>query len=151
MPTPDDLAASTSKPIARALVVHGDNTTRRLCRRVLEESGYMTSETDSGVGAVATVREVVPDLIIIDDQLRDVPGWQAAAWLRSLPALRSTTIVILGSEPGSTDERPAAQVTAWLPKPFSARALRRAIETTLARSLAPLGDDDPATDRCPSA
>jgi CheY-like chemotaxis protein len=138
------MKASRPNPIPRALVVHGDSTTRRLCRRVLEESGVMVDETDSGVGAVAAVRKIMPDVIVIDDQLRDVPGWQAAAWLRSIPALGSTAIVILGVEPGLAAEPLAVPSTTWLPKPFSARALRRIVDGALGRGPGTQQDTSPA-------
>jgi CheY-like chemotaxis protein len=133
----DSVTSSDRRKIPHAMVVHGDATTRRICRRVLEESGFMVNETDSGVGAVASIRQATPDVIVIDDQLRDVPGWQAAVWLHSVPALRSIPIVILGVEPVLAAESLAVRSTTWLPKPFSARALRRAIETAVAGSLFP--------------
>jgi CheY-like chemotaxis protein len=108
-----------------ALVVYGDATTCRQCRRALEEAGFTVREADSGVTAVGAVRDMAPDVIVVDDQLRDVPGWQAAVWLRSMPALQATPIVMLGVKPADADA-PSGPAT-WLSKPFSARTLQRAL------------------------
>jgi hypothetical protein len=41
------------------------------------------------MAALMSAREVRPDLIVIDQQLRDVSG-QKIGWLRSNPTLRAT-------------------------------------------------------------
>jgi DNA-binding response OmpR family regulator len=126
-----DMQQQTGR-IGRVLVVYGDAATRRQCRRALEEAGCMVSEADTGVTALGAVREAVPALIVIDDQLPDVPGWQAAAWLRSMPMLQETPIVMLGVRPANADG--PADPASWLAKPFSAGSLWRAIRMAWARS-----------------
>jgi len=42
---------------------------------------------DTDIAAVVAAREELPDLILLDIQLRDVPGHEAIKWLRSTAAL----------------------------------------------------------------
>ena len=129
-------ATETSSPTARepsprrALVVEADPVTLRLCRDVLESSGFLVDAVDSGIAAVVAARKGRPDLILMDMQLRDVPGGEAVAWLRSNPALRSTPIIVLAANAGD-DAALAAGLGAALRKPLSPATIRRAIHEVL--------------------
>ena len=89
--------ASSSLPARRALVVGADSATLQLCRDALENSGFAVDAVDSGIAAVVAARESPPDLVLMDVQLRDVPGREAIVWLRSNPALQSTPIIVLAT------------------------------------------------------
>ena len=74
----------------RALVAIAEPSSVCLCREVLEKDGFLVETVDSGIGTVVAVRERLPQIILIDLQLRDVPGREAVGWLRSNPALQSS-------------------------------------------------------------
>lgn len=111
----------------RALVVEADPVTLRLCRDVLESAGFEVDAVDSGIAAVVATRAGLPDLILMDLQLRDVPGGEAIGWLRSNPALRSTPIIVLTTSAGDDADVAAAQPGASLRKPLSPVTIRRTI------------------------
>jgi len=90
-----DASPSEDRPLRRALVVEAEPVTLQLCRDTLENSGFVVDAVESGIAAVVSAREGLPDVIVMDVQLRDVPGREAIAWLRSNPALRSTPIIVL--------------------------------------------------------
>jgi CheY-like chemotaxis protein len=115
----------------RALVVEADLVTLRLCRDVLESSGFAVDTVDSGIAAVVAAREGLPDLILMNWQLRDVPGGEAIGWLRSNPALRSTPIIVLTGNAGDDADVEAARPVASLRKPLSPAAIRRTIHEVL--------------------
>jgi CheY-like chemotaxis protein len=114
----------------RGLLAIAEPSSMRLCREVLEAAGFHVDSVDSGIGAVMAVREWLPQFILIDLQLRDVPGREAVGWLRSNPALRSIPIILLGS---AEDERApvAPQPGAILRKPLSPAAIERAVRAVL--------------------
>ena len=58
----------------RALVVEAEPATVRLCRYILESSGFVVDAVGSGIAAVVAAREKLPNVILIDLQLQDVPG-----------------------------------------------------------------------------
>ena len=127
MPSPITGTASR-----RALVVAADMTTHRLCRAALETSGLAVDGVDSGMAALMSAREARPDLIVIDQQLRDVSGHEAIGWLRSNPALRATPIIALTTSADDATGLAAIAPGAALRKPLSPVAIRRAIRAALA-------------------
>jgi CheY-like chemotaxis protein len=84
------LTAYSGLPARRALVVGADSETLQLCRDALESSGFVADAVDSGIAAVVAARASPPYLVLVDVQLRDVPGCEAIGWLRSNPSLQST-------------------------------------------------------------
>jgi CheY-like chemotaxis protein len=115
----------------RALIVEGDPATARLCRDVLESSGFVVDAVDSGIAAVVAARDRLPELIVMDLQLRDVPGHEAIAWLRSNPALRLTPIILLSTAATDGTDVVAARPGASLRKPVSAIAMQRTVHEVL--------------------
>lgn len=115
----------------RVLVVESEPATLQLCRTVLEGSGFVVDAVDSGIAAVVAAREKCPDLILMDMQLRDVPGREAISWLRSNPALRSTPIIILTDYADDEAGLAATLPGASLRKPLSPTTIRRTIREVL--------------------
>jgi two-component system cell cycle response regulator DivK len=111
----------------RALVVNAEATTSQLYRDVLERGGFTVDVVDSGIAAVVTARRVLPDLILVDEQLRDVPGREAVLWLRSNPELRATPIVVLTMGAGDAVDINIATPGALLQKPASIGSIRQII------------------------
>ena len=133
----DEYCGPSSRPLPmalprRALVVEAEPETLRLCRDVLEGAGFVVDVVDSGIAAVVAAREERPDLILVDLQLRDVPGREAIGWLRSNPALRSTPIIVLTTNAREDAELAAIRPGASLRKPVSPATIRRAIGEFLA-------------------
>ncbi len=115
-------------PVRRnALVVETEPATLQLCREVLEHFGFEVDTVDSGIAAVIVTRERLPDLILINLQLRDVPGQEAIEWLRSNPVLRSTPIIVLASSAEDDVGLATIQPGTLLRKPVSAIAIQSAI------------------------
>ena len=86
---------SRSGSTRRALFVGADRATVGLGRKGLESLGFVVDAAESGIAALVTAREWLPDLIFMDRQLRDVAAREAIGWLRTNPALRSTPIIVL--------------------------------------------------------
>ena len=115
----------------RALIAIAESGPGQLGRQVLEALGFMVEIVDSGIGAVIAVRERTPKLILMDLQLRDVPGREAISWLRSNRNIQAIPIVILA---GASDEERLLQAPcpgAILRKPLSPEAIRRVIRDVL--------------------
>lgn len=129
MPSP---MASPARSRRRALVVGADPATLWFCRDALERAGFAVDAVDSGIDAIVAAREDLPDLIFVDVQLRDVPGREAIKWLRSIPALRSTPVIVLTAETEDDEVLAAARSGPSLHKPVSAAAIRRTIHEVLA-------------------
>ena len=121
-------------PLRRALVVEAELATMRLCRVALEAAGFVVDLAETGIEAVISARQEHFDLILVDLQLRDVPGREAIEWLRSNPALHATPIIVLTASAGDDADLAAFHPASSLRKPVSLATLRRAIDRVLDKS-----------------
>jgi two-component system response regulator EvgA len=69
------------------LIVDDHPSFRLSARRMLEADGYsVVGEAENGAAAIAAVRELSPDLVLLDVQLPDIDGFEVAARLRAAGA-----------------------------------------------------------------
>ncbi len=112
----------------RALVVDTDPVTASACREALERMGFVIERVDSGVAAVVAARARLPDVILMDSQLRDASAAEVIGWLRSANlALASVPIVVIGTMDRSRLALRDSRVTATLRKPLSLAAIEQAV------------------------
>ena len=110
MPSPDD---SASAKFASLLVVDDDAHVRDLLPRLLTREGYAVTCAASGAEALAMLRELLPDLVILDWMM---PGLDGAEVLRRMAADAATAAVRVIVYTASIDpavERDALRLGAW--------------------------------------
>jgi CheY-like chemotaxis protein len=110
---------------------------------VLGGGGFDVSAAEDGERAVALARERRYDLILMDVEMPNMDGVTATSIIRSgRPRLGGTppSVPIIGisarNEPGDRSRFAAAGMTAFLPKPFDARALRAVVDAACRRTAA---------------
>lgn len=119
----------------RALVVDNDSTIRRISQATLERMGFLVESVDSGVEAVVAARAALPDVVVMESQLRDVPAYEAVSWLRSNPELAHVPVVMVAvgdDGSGSIIQDPKVIIR----KPLSASRLRQALAEILGGDVA---------------
>lgn len=112
----------------RVLVAAPDVVAQAACRRALEGSEWDVAVVDSGVAAVISARETIPSLIILDLQLRDVPGREAMEWIRSNPELLTVPVVLIAGAAESAEDVAEIAPAALLRRPVTCQAVRRIAE-----------------------
>ena len=107
------------------LVVEDNDLNMKLFHDLLEAHGYNILQTKDGMEALRMAREHRPDLILMDIQLPDLDGYEAARRIKANPALRSIPIIAVTSYALSGDDEKAfeAGCDAYASKPFSPREL----------------------------
>jgi len=111
----------------RALLVASDPVIRKVCCETLSNANFTVRDgTDSGAGAMSLATREHPDVILLSQQLSDVPASEAVKWFRSNQKLKSTPIIILGTR-AEDDEKPAEGRTVLLPRPVTATRLKQAL------------------------
>src|SRR6201992_3423014 len=85
---------------ATVLVGEEERKVRDLVPALLERAGFTVLSTDSGAEAITMALASVPDLVILDLGLPDVPGETVA---RELRATGPVPIVILTAKSGEED------------------------------------------------
>jgi CheY-like chemotaxis protein len=87
--------------IASVLVVDDHPSFRRFARRLLEESGYaVVDEAGDGASALAAVRNLSPDVVLLDVLLPDTTGFELAETWSADP---DGPIVVLTSSRSAAD------------------------------------------------
>lgn len=127
----------------RVLVVEDNPSNRLFLVRVLGGGGFDVSAAEDGERAVALARERRYDLILMDVEMPNMDGIAATSIIRSMrPLLGGTppSIPIIGisarNAPADRSRFAAAGMTAFLPKPFDARALRAVVDAACRRTTA---------------
>ena len=111
----------------RALVIDDSKTMRRIVSRVLVGLGYEVVEAADGQQALdAMVEGPLPDLACVDWNMPVMDGLQFVSAVRSNPAWRSVTIMMVTSESehGQIVRALAAGAHEYVIKPSTADAIR---------------------------
>ena len=103
------------------LIVEDNELNMKLFNDLLEAHGYKTVQTRSGVEAMQLAREHMPNLILMDIQLPEVPGLQVTQWLKDDAALRHIPVIAITAFAMKGDEEKIRQggCEAYLSKPIS--------------------------------
>jgi len=90
--------------MVRTLIVDDQPAFRSFARSLLAAQGInVVGEAEDGAAALAAVRELLPELVVLDIQLPDATGFEVAARLAAEP---SAPAVILVSVRGEEDYGP---------------------------------------------
>lgn len=102
------------------LIVDDNEQNRKLARDVLRAAGFRTLEAASGAEGIALAAEHLPDVVLMDVQLPDMNGTDAARKLSEGTLTARIPIVALSALQldGSGDWLPAAGFAGYLEKPF---------------------------------
>ena len=117
------------------LVVDDEPSIRRITRHMLESFGYRVRVAADGMEAVEIFRRHSGEIsVVVTDMM--MPGMDGSATIRALAEIDPQVRVIAAS--GISNKEAAAReagecVRAFVPKPFTAEALLRALEISLAR------------------
>jgi two-component system phosphate regulon response regulator PhoB len=154
-----DAAARMSSDI---LVVEDEPAIQELIAVNLEHAGHRVQRAHSAAEADAFIREVRPDLILLDWMLPDVAGTVLARKLRADVRSKDIPIIMLTARAQELDKVEGLESGAddYITKPFSPKELLARIKAVLRRRAPQLTDDlidvdglqlDPAAHRVMSA
>ena len=143
---------------ASILIVEDDAVLSELLEWNLKAEGYEVRKTSDGEEALLLVREAVPDAIILDWMIENVPGIEVCRQLRRAKETAQVPILMLTARSEEEDRIRGLKTGAddYVSKPFSPRELLARIEALLRRSRPALSGQvlsfgdvelDPATHR----
>ncbi|WP_019502649.1 response regulator [Pseudanabaena sp. PCC 6802] len=130
------------------LIVDDDIHIRQLLRQVCEPKGYLVREARDGADAIAQIKSLQPDLILLDIMMPKMSGLDVALVIENDPSTANIPVVILS---GIEERERAASlgVKEYLTKPIDVDLLNRTIDRLLMRqtteSQAAVAVHDPVT------
>lgn len=125
------------------LVVEDESITQRLIQVNLERAGYVVRCTSSVAAAEAEIRQLRPDLIMLDWVLPDVTGLTLARRLRGDVRTQDLPIIMLTSRERECDKVTGLEIGAddYITKPFAPLELLARVKAVLRRRSPQLTDD----------
>ena len=125
------------------LVVEDEPITQKLIAVNLERAGHKVMRAASVPEAVAAIREVLPDLVLLDWILPNATGVSFARQLRTDQRTKDIPIIMLTGRTEETDKVTGLEAGAdyYITKPFSPRELLARIKAVI-RRRAPLLSDE---------
>lgn len=115
------------------LVVDDEQDICELIAQYLDARGFVTIRANSGKEAIAKVKRVTPDLIILDVKMPEMGGFECLQRIKSNPVYSKVPVIMLTvkSDPIDVDKGVLLGADFYLPKPFGLENLFSFIEIGL--------------------
>lgn len=112
------------------LICDDEPALRELIRASLED-GYRFAEASDGITALELVREVEPDVVVLDLMLPRLGGLEVLARLRADEHLRHIPVLVITAWNETREDVLAAGAADFASKPFDPDILKTSIENLL--------------------
>ncbi len=135
--------------MAKILVVDDDRQIRGMMMRILTDEGYEVIEAANGSEAVEKARDALPDLILLDEEMPVLNGFDALKRLRrheeteSIPVVMVTVMAPLRGE----QEALSLGVIHYLPKPWTTDIMKATIKVSLREGQSIAGEPADASQK----
>ena len=122
----------------RVLIIEDDPAIRRFLRNTLRVQQYEVREADTGEDGIALVRQIQPELVILDLGLPDIDGMEV---IRRIRELSNVPILVLSSRSDEAGKVTALDLGAddYVSKPFGVDELMARMRAALRHGLASEG------------
>ena len=120
----------------RILVVDDEPRMIRFIRMNLEHDGFEVAEAADGLAALRQVRDLLPDLVLLDVAMPELDGFET---LRLLREISSVPVIMLTARGEEDDRVRGLELGAddYVTKPFSPRELVSRVRAVLRRTETP--------------
>lgn len=115
----------------RILVVDDDGPILTLMKNLLREFGFETTLASTGTEALAHVREMQPDLVLLDMYMPGMSGAEVIRAMRRETGLEEMPILMLSGAPVSPKEIAEMGANGAVQKPFDIPLLIEQIRSNL--------------------
>jgi chemosensory pili system protein ChpA (sensor histidine kinase/response regulator) len=116
--TTTTMAPKQAAPVV--MVVDDSLTVRKFTSRLLEREGYRVVLAKDGVDALESMRDSLPQLMLVDIEMPRMDGFDLTRNVRADPRLKQLPIIVISSRTAEKHRTQAAQlgVNAFLGKPY---------------------------------
>ncbi|MCZ2126411.1 MAG: response regulator [Anaerolineales bacterium] len=116
------------------LCVEDDPEMIDLIRLILWRKGYNVQGAAGGVLGMQLIKEIQPDLVLLDLMMPDMDGWEVYQQMKADDALRDIPVIIITAKAQNIDKvlgLHIAKVTDYIAKPFSPQDLVNSVNKAL--------------------
>ena len=120
---------------ATILVVDDEEAMRDSCCQVLTEDGYRTETAEDGDSGLQKIREMKPDLVLVDLKMPGMSGMELLEKIGDIdPNIVSVVITGYATKKSAVEAR-KRNAYDYLPKPFTPNQLRITVKKGLAQLI----------------
>ena len=108
-----------------------------LVKLILTRKGYDVIGAAGGREGLNKVREILPDLVLLDLMMPDIEGWDVYQQMRAEEATRGIPVIVVTAKAQNIDKvlgLHIAKVDDYISKPFSPQELVNSVEQVLAKA-----------------
>ena len=119
--------------MTKILIVEDNEMNIRLFSDLLKSRQYEVFECHTGSQVLPMVKEIRPDLVLMDIQIPEIDGLTATKMIRETPEVAKTKVIAVTAFAlsGDADRILAAGVDSYISKPISIPVFFQTIEDTL--------------------
>ncbi|KAB8334525.1 AAA family ATPase [Scytonema tolypothrichoides VB-61278] len=120
-------------PVRKVLVVDDKWSNRSVLVNLLQPLGFEVTEATNGLDALEKVRELKPDVILMDLVMSVMDGFEATRRLRMLPNFKEVIIIAVSASVFEWDQKQSREVGCddFLPKPIQKTDLLEKLQVHL--------------------
>ena len=129
---------STALQAPMVLVVDDSLTVRKITTRLLTREGFRVDSAKDGVDALEKMRDLIPDVVLLDVEMPRMDGFELARVMRSDARLKSVPIIMITSRTADKHRNHALEigVNVYLGKPYQEQQLLDSIAEQLEQRAA---------------
>lgn len=109
----------------KVLIVEDVSSVMEMFRLALETEGYEIHSRENGIKLIKAIREIEPDIILMDLMMPWIHGLDLCRTIREIPEMREIPIVVVSAtdDPQKIDEAYRIGVAEYLVKPVEIQNL----------------------------
>jgi DNA-binding response OmpR family regulator len=120
----------------RILCIEDDPEMIDLMRLILERRDFVVVGAEGGKAGLRAVRELHPDLVLLDLMMPDIDGWEVYQRMKADPSTSDVPVIVVTASAQNIDKLlglEIAHVDDYMVKPFSPQELLDSVERVLAK------------------
>jgi two-component system, OmpR family, response regulator VicR len=102
-----------------------------LIRLILGRRGFDVHGAAGGIEGIRLVREMLPDLVLLDLMMPDMDGWEVYQQMKADPSTRDIPVIVVTAKAQNIDKvlgLHIAKVDDYIAKPFSPQELMDSVD-----------------------
>lgn len=125
------------EPISKTILcVEDEPEMIDLIQLILSRKGYNVKGATGGVEGIKLIRELHPDLVLLDLMMPDMDGWEVYQQMKSDQTLRDIPVIVVTAKAQNIDKvlgLHIAKVDDYIAKPFSPQELMDSVDQVLSK------------------